>query len=243
MAVLGDFLPADLLNMQAAMAKRWDDRMFHAVMAGVAPAGLLYDVDARMPYEPPKPASVVGRVVGYNTTNAHDYFRGMGRQLGSGCYKTAYAVTVAAPVPDFVPRPIDHGPVAFEVPTEERCVLVAKLDPASKGVWKLAMDYQHDPYCPKVHDMVDLSDGGFAVETEVLHDIPKGKAGQHSSLTVWAVGDRYGGVFSDRLCQLSSFAAAIRRYAGDKGHSWDTHTGNFMLRQPDHQLVITDPLV
>lgn len=161
-------------------------------------------------------------------------------EIGNGYFKTAYSVRVQNfPEPSY--RAYD--PIAYQdrIKTEERVLLVSRLDKASLDMWQCAMKYETDPYAPKVYGLLWWHDG-FLVETERLqHRQSRDDYGNVSPTPrpehQWLTERRKP---SGMLLDRSPFMREVNMLVQRKGYHWDLHTANYMFR--GEQPVITDPI-
>lgn len=199
------------------------------------------------------PEATIQEVVrpGYRRGEAREACeQALARFINGGQATTAYSVRVAVrPKVDWLARDPFKVVPDYQHSRVERCYRVSSEDEAARRVVDLALEYQDDPYAPKIYAVYDLADGGWVSEMELLEQAyaPRMYADTSKLLYDWQLGEdwryegRYGNVVPSRLLiDKSAFVRAVDRLRVRLGAKYDLHGANVMKR--GEQIVVLDPL-
>jgi hypothetical protein len=132
-------------------------------------------------------------------------------------------------------------------PCGTRVLKLATADNGQRCTIDAALAHPDNPHLPRVYGFLDLADGGFAVETELLED----GHGEHGAWSrTWSAGN--GATVRPELpvniagapeCAMKDALKALHAHAQNyPGIGWDCHAGNIMVRPGTGEVVLNDLL-
>lgn len=196
----------------------------------------------------PREGSVLSRFVepSMDRHQAREHLSRQGPRLGEGIATWAYKVKVA------VPHKFEQGVVSVAEldaacngvrHSEDRCLRISAPEKGSRAVVEIAMKHQDDPWAPKVFDVMELRNGDWASEMELLQGggLFDPRFDQLYK-TPWFKGSQYSSNLTPtlQLMSVSPFVYELYRLIKEKQYAWDLHRMNIMFR--GDQPVLLDPI-
>lgn len=134
---------------------------------------------------------------------------------------------------------------AYLTPDGDKVIKVCGGDPGARATVDAALANPDNPHLPRTYWMVDLEDGGFAVECERLEPCSDRKFREWTSKHDPGRRERVSATTITGRSKMSAALRALQKaaaeYQGD-GLIWDTHGQNLMLRKSDGRIVLNDCL-
>ena len=137
---------------------------------------------------------------------------------------------------------------AYLSPTGDRVIKLVNGDDGQRATLDAALAHPDNPHLPRVYGMLDLDNGHWAVETEVLEP---GHAEHRSWSRQWSNGNGrrvadgvYDRILSAPDCPMKEAILALDAAAREYGPAmcWDCHDGNLMVRPGTGEVVLNDLL-